>query len=78
MPNRTGLEALPELRQVAPTAKIVVFAGFSTGTVAEDVIKLGAVRYLEKGASPEAINDAIEEAARTSPLALATGSDPPA
>jgi DNA-binding NarL/FixJ family response regulator len=69
MPRRTGLEALPELRLVAPEAKIIVFSGFSTASVAEEVIELGAARYLSKGADPEAINDVIEEvAAQTTPI----------
>jgi DNA-binding NarL/FixJ family response regulator len=69
MPRRTGLEALPELRLVAPAAKIIVFSGFSTASVAEEVIELGAARYLSKGADPEAINDVIEEvAAQTTPI----------
>jgi DNA-binding NarL/FixJ family response regulator len=63
MPRRTGLEALQELGRVAPAAKIIVFSGFSTASVADDVIALGAVRYLSKGADPNAINDALEEVA---------------
>lgn len=61
MPRRTGLEVLPEIRQKAPEAKIIVFSGFSTASVAEGAIDLGAIRYLTKGADPEVINDAIEE-----------------
>jgi two-component system response regulator NreC len=60
MPRRTGLEVLPELHAVAPKAKIIVLSGFSTASVADGVIGLGAVRYLTKGADPDAINDAIE------------------
>jgi DNA-binding NarL/FixJ family response regulator len=63
MPRRTGLEALVELQRVAPAAKIIVFSGFSMASVADEVIELGAVRYLSKGADSEAINDAIEEVA---------------
>ena len=62
MPNRTGLAAIAELGQVAPSAAIIVFSSFAAETVAGEVLALGAVRYLEKGASPDAINDAIEEA----------------
>jgi YesN/AraC family two-component response regulator len=29
MPNRTGLESLAELRQVAPKTRVIVFSGFS-------------------------------------------------
>jgi DNA-binding NarL/FixJ family response regulator len=63
MPRRTGLEVLPEIRHLAPNAKVIVFSGFSTATIREGVIDLGAALYLAKGANPEAINDAIEEAA---------------
>jgi DNA-binding NarL/FixJ family response regulator len=63
MPKRSGLEALRELGQVAPAARIVVLAGFSEASVAEDVLELGAVLYVEKGSSPDAINDAIEQVA---------------
>ena len=73
MPKKTGLQALSELRLAAPAAKIVVFSGFSAESVAEDVIALGAARYLSKGADIDEINDAIEEvAARTTPAALAS------
>jgi len=61
MPRRTGLDVLPELRRIAPEARVIVFSGFSTASVAEGAIDLGAVRFLTKGADPDAINDAIEE-----------------
>jgi DNA-binding NarL/FixJ family response regulator len=62
MPIRSGLEALPELRQVAPDARIVVFSGFAGSIVAEEVIALGAAGYLEKGADPDTIVATIERA----------------
>jgi DNA-binding NarL/FixJ family response regulator len=61
MPRMTGLEALPEIKRVAPAAFVVVLSGFSTSTVAADVLALGADRYLEKGASPSLITKTIEE-----------------
>jgi len=67
MPNLSGLEALPELRRVAPGAQIVVFSGFAAASVAEQAIALGAVSYLEKGASPETIVATIEEALANAP-----------
>lgn len=63
MPKRTGLEALPDLRRVAPDARIVVFSGFSMASLAESAIALGADLYLSKSADPDAINDALEQAA---------------
>jgi DNA-binding NarL/FixJ family response regulator len=77
MPRRTGLEVLPELRRVAPEARVIIFSGFSTASVAEEAIDLGAVRYLTKGADPEAINDAIEDVfAETRAGALASQASP--
>ena len=62
MPIRSGLEALPELRQVAPDATIIVISGFAGSIVADDVIALGAAVYLEKGADPDTIVATIEQA----------------
>ena len=59
MPKRSGLEALPELRRVAPDARIVVLSGFASANVADEVIALGAASYVEKGADPAAIVAAI-------------------
>ena len=74
MPRKTGLDALPELRQVAPAAKIIVFSGFATASVADEVLALGAARYLAKGADIDEINDAIEEvAAQTTSDPVVTG-----
>jgi DNA-binding NarL/FixJ family response regulator len=60
MPVLSGLDALPRLRESAEAAKIIVLAGFSAATVADQVHALGAASYLEKGADPEAIITAIE------------------
>jgi DNA-binding NarL/FixJ family response regulator len=62
MPNRSGLEALAELRYVAPAAQIVVLSGFALTAAAEEVFALGAAAYLEKGSSPQAIITTIENA----------------
>jgi DNA-binding NarL/FixJ family response regulator len=62
MPRRSGLEALPELRRVAPETRIVVLSGFTSANVAEEVLALGAVSYVEKGADPTAIVAAITHA----------------
>lgn len=61
MPIRSGLEALPELRQVAPAARVVVYSGFAGGIVADEVIALGAAAYLEKGAHPDVIVATLEQ-----------------
>ena len=64
MPKRSGLEALPELRRVAPDARIVVLSGFESANVAEEVLALGAASYVEKGADADAIVAAIGKRSR--------------
>ncbi len=63
MPRRTGLDALPEIKRVAPAAKIIVVSGFVSSMIAADVLARGADRYIEKGADPDAIAEMIEEVA---------------
>ncbi len=63
MPRMTGLEALPQIRRVAPNAKVVVLSGFAGSMVASDVLAHGAHRYLEKGVHPDIIAATIEEVA---------------
>ncbi|HVD02263.1 MAG TPA: response regulator [Candidatus Dormibacteraeota bacterium] len=72
MPHMTGLEALPEIKRVAPSAMVVVLSGFSASIVAADVLAAGADRYLEKGAPPSLIAKTIEELASAKPRALVT------
>ena len=61
MPKCSGLDALPELRRVAPDARIVVLSGFTSANVAEEVLARGAASYVEKGADPAAIVAAIRQ-----------------
>ncbi len=62
MPGMTGFDALPEIKLVAPDAKVIVLSGFSAAVVADDVLAQGADQYIEKGAAPDAIADAIQAA----------------
>jgi DNA-binding NarL/FixJ family response regulator len=63
MPRRTGLDALPEIKRVAPDAKVIVVSGFVSSMIAADVLARGADRYIEKGADPDTIAAMIEEVA---------------
>ena len=63
MPLRTGFEALPGICQAAPDAQVIVLSGFLAATIETDVLALGAALFMEKGAHPDAINDAIESVA---------------
>lgn len=71
MPGRTGFDALPEIRQVAPDTKVIVLSGFVASTTAPKVLEIGASLFIEKGADPEEIVAAIEEvAAKNLPVLL--------
>jgi DNA-binding NarL/FixJ family response regulator len=75
MPHRTGLDALPAIKQVAPGAQVIVFSGFVAATIEAEVLALGAARFIEKGVEPEVIVAAIREVAalQIPRLAAATG-----
>ena len=75
MPHRTGLDALPAIKQVAPGAQVIVFSGFVAATIEADVLALGAARFIEKGVDPDVIVAAIREVAalRIPDLAEALG-----
>jgi DNA-binding NarL/FixJ family response regulator len=60
MPVMSGFAALPTLRRTAAAAKIVVFAGFSTATVADEVLALGADSYVQKGTDVDTLIAVIE------------------
>ena len=60
MPYMTGLDALPEIKRVAPDAGVIVVSGFNAAMIGPDVLANGADHYIEKGAHPDTIADAIE------------------
>ena len=51
MPNKSGLDALPELAVVAPGAKTIVVSAYAAPSIVEEAMRRGAVRYIEKGNS---------------------------
>ena len=59
MPGRTGLDALPAIRVVAPAAAVIAFSGLDESVVAEAALAAGAALFLQKGARPDAILAAI-------------------
>jgi DNA-binding NarL/FixJ family response regulator len=65
MPILTGFDALPEIKRVAPAARVIVLSGFAASMVAADVLAQGADQYLEKGVAPNAIADAIQQVVST-------------
>jgi DNA-binding NarL/FixJ family response regulator len=61
MPVLNGIEALPAIREVAPETRVIVFTGLSSPALERLVLDGGAHRFLPKGASPDAITDAIKD-----------------
>jgi CheY-like chemotaxis protein len=58
MPVMTGLEALPELRRVAPTSKIILFSG-SDSIDERQMARLGVFEIVPKGGDPARLIDVI-------------------
>jgi PAS domain S-box-containing protein len=64
MPNVDGLQALPMIREVAPSARVVVLSGFDPRTVGPKVLAAGAARCIEKGFKmrlAEVLADVLQE-----------------
>ena len=66
MPKTSGIDALPEIRRMRPTAKIIMITAFATVANAIDAIRNGASDYIAKPFKIEellaTIRRAIEEA----------------
>jgi DNA-binding NarL/FixJ family response regulator len=60
MPIMDGLEALPEIRRVAPETRIVVLSGFDNPSLVARALELGAESYVTKGGDPAEILVAVE------------------
>lgn len=55
MPVMDGLQAIPEIRRLAPETKIVVLSGFDENQMAKEAVSAGAHAYIAKGAAIEKI-----------------------
>lgn len=62
MPRMDGLEALPRLREVAPSSVIVVLSGFLNDDVKRRVLELGASLCVEKGLQVDILTSTVREA----------------
>lgn len=49
MPRMNGMDALPRILERAPDATVIVLSAFVADDVAEEVLRRGAVTYVEKG-----------------------------
>jgi signal transduction histidine kinase len=48
LPDRSGIEALREIRRVNQSASVVIMTGYSTRLAAEESVRLGATDYINK------------------------------
>jgi signal transduction histidine kinase len=53
MPGLSGMEVIPRIREIDPTAVIVVITGYATIGTAVDAMKAGAYDFLPKPFSPD-------------------------
>lgn len=67
MPRLDGLEAIPRIREVAHDSRILVLTSFADGPRVFQAIKLGALGYLLKDATPDQLFQAIEDVAEGRP-----------
>jgi len=64
MPVLDGLGALPQLREIAPDACVVIFTGFSEQSLRDEALALGADALLEKGVATGPLVEALRDACR--------------
>ncbi|MGB8649485.1 MAG: ATP-binding protein [Mycobacteriales bacterium] len=61
MPVMDGLEALPLLRAALPAVRVVILSGFDRKAMESQVLEAGADAYLQKGAPPAALVEALRQ-----------------
>lgn len=59
MPRKTGIEAIQEIRQHEPAARILVLTSFGEGDQVIPAIRAGALGYLLKDSTPQELTEAI-------------------
>jgi DNA-binding NarL/FixJ family response regulator len=59
MPDASGLDAIPEIRQVSPGTRILVYSAWAASRSADEAVELGADGYLEKEAGLKEVIAAV-------------------
>ena len=67
MPNKTGIEAIQEIKEENPDARILVVTSFGEDENVFPAIKAGALGYLLKDSSPQGLLSALREVHRGEP-----------
>jgi two-component system response regulator RegA len=60
LPDGSGLDLIPQLREHHPQARVVVLSGYASIPTAIDAIKLGATYYLAKPVDADAVVRAFD------------------
>lgn len=61
MPNKTGIEALKEIKAYDPNAKIVMCSAMGQETMVVEAIKLGALDFIVKPFKPDRILQTVSK-----------------
>lgn len=61
LPDGSGLELVAALAALEPSPRVLVLTGYASIATAVEAVKLGAVNYLPKPATPEEIVAALEQ-----------------
>ncbi|MBU3980752.1 MAG: response regulator [Proteobacteria bacterium] len=71
MPEKSGMELLPEIVEVSPDTKIIVISGFGDKDSAISALRLGAFDFLEKPFEYKLLSHSIQRALKTQKTELA-------
>jgi two-component system chemotaxis response regulator CheY len=65
MPNKTGLEALAEIKVIDPDAKVYMLSSMGTVGKREEAHKVGALGFLQKPVESAQIKQILDELTKT-------------
>lgn len=61
MPNRDGIEALPEIKSVSPQTAVVMLTAFGSERIRQRALDAGAAAFVEKGVDIAALIATVRE-----------------
>jgi DNA-binding NarL/FixJ family response regulator len=70
MPGVSGLEVLPKLRQIVPQSRVVVISMLPGDVYAEEVKRMGAIGFIDKGYDTDELIRRLHHLLRDSPIAV--------
>ncbi len=71
MPEKSGMELLPEIVEVSPDTKIIIISGFADTDAAISALRLGVFDFLEKPFKKRLLSHSINRALETQKTELA-------